>query len=229
MNRNMLLAFLGLIAIANAFGAHHALAVEHTFAVNAGSADLKGTNWAHTAESGSSHVISAGSAKIQCSSVSYKGSQGAGTADTITLVPSFAGCTLGASAATVTNGEFEEQCSYQFDSDTTADPSTGGESGTTTLSCPEKQAIKASAAGCVVSFSSQGPLHGIEYENEIFGFDITGHVSGIKYTTNKAFACMLAGFPASGEGSNGTTLGLTRVKAYETGSSFEVEAGVTTP
>lgn len=233
MKRNLKVLGLAVVAALALSGvvAQAALAVDHTFEVTASSADLKATNSLHgpEGEETSAHVLSAGAAKISCAEAHFSGKAPTQTADSVTLKPEYKNCTIGANPAqVVVNG-----CEYTFDSDTTANPAetTSGESGTVVV-CKGGGTIEVKAAGCIITFGEQGPLHGVTYTNEgsePTGVGTTAHVFGIKYTTNKVFACQLAGFPASGAGSNGTYLGNATLKAYETGTENQVGAHVTTP
>lgn len=215
MIRNVKAFGLALMAVCavGAVAAQGAFAVDHTF--QATGKYLTSTNIKHPDGTGPDHVLSAGAAKISCATASFEGEQAAEKADEQTVTPKYSNCKLGENPATVTN----EGCAYTFDSDTTSEGESGtkGESGTVKV-CNGGGAIKVSAAGCVITFGEQGPLHGIKYSNsgtEPTHVDVTAHVFGIKYTTNKAFACTLAGLPTSGEGSNGTYLGNATTTAYK--------------
>lgn len=211
------LAFVVAFAM-SAVVAQAAFAVDHTFTSSSESTFLTGD------DDGGSHELVAGSAKVVCATSTFTGSQSGTAADSQTITPTYTECKIGSTSVTVTN----EGCSYLFDSDTTADANTGGESATVTINCEAGKFIKIVGPGCTIDFGSQGPLHGVKYTATGGNVTTEAHVFGIKYNATNA-GCALLGIK-QGESSNGTYIGNSLVKGYSNaGHTTAATLGLTTP
>lgn len=209
---------LAAVMVLGAVGAQGAWAVEHTFTSSSASTFLTGD------DDGGEHEFAAGSAKFKCATTTFQGTEVGTAADSRTLTPSYAECKVGSTTINVTN----EGCSYTFDSDTTTDPFTAGESGTVAFKCDEGKFIKFTGPGCTIDFGSQGPLHGVKYTEVGGNLTIEYHVFGITYNVTNA-GCALLGFKP-GVNTNATFLGNSLVKGYSNaGHTTSSTLGLTTP
>jgi len=227
MTRKLKALGLSLMAVGvlGAVGAQGAAAVNHSFELTeVSSADLTGVLIKHPDGTGPHHVIKSGAATVTCGVAVLTGTHSEKTKGTAAASPTMSECKVGSTAATVTN----EGCETVFYGETTEDPHTKKESGTVERKCSPGKSIVLSIPGCKVNFGSQAPVHGVTYTNEgsaPTGIEVTVHAQTTKFTTNKGVGCVAAGFPASGEGTDATTLANFTVRAYATGTNHTFQVG----
>jgi hypothetical protein len=138
--------------------------------------EIENTTVTANTEAGSNSVFDAAGASISCSSATFTGSQALKTSATLTVTPTYTGCTfLGVLNVPVKmNG-----CQYTFNAN--------GEVAVTGASCT---AITFEATGCKVEVGKQSNLKEVTYTN-ILGngtttreVTVTPHVTGITYTSS---------------------------------------------
>lgn len=215
-----LVTMLGLVTIvfASLLFSTLAYAIDHTFNSEAEVTALTGD------DDGGSHTLQVGSASINCATVTLASSQIGKEVDTATLVPTHSECKIGSTSISLSN----EGCSLEFDSDTAADPGTGGESASVSMKCEPGKFTKLMGPGCTIDFSSQGPLYGIRFHNSGSGSEryvtMEVHVFGIRFNATNA-GCALLGIK-QGESMNGTYLGNGTVKGFVAGNPHGARVGV---
>lgn len=158
---------------------------------------------AHTILSGSQpmanfdvYTVKAGT--IKCTSATYSGTASSATTETITVTPSFSGCTAFGFVSTPidVNG-----CTYTFNA--------GNDD--LVIDCFAAQGITVTAFNCHVRFVPQTVSSGIGYGNAGSGSNrditITSNLSGLKYTQeSKSFPGCTNGSFTDGLFSGSTTL-----------------------
>jgi len=231
MTRNLKALGLGLLAVfaMGAVMASSASAVTHTLVTSTGaSVDI-------TAEGVGEAVfgVKTGSLEVKCTHETFAAKTVANGAQTITIEPTYTGCTakpFGASPVD-TNG-----CHFLLHGQTTTSPTTS--TGTKTdmpadLTCPVGQSITITAPGCTIHVDPQTGLHGVGFDQEGSGttadIKVTSTVDGIHYTTAGGFVCSLGGLSTTGNDSfltgQATAKGYTPHSAHATsdhvGISFD--------
>lgn len=136
------------------------------------------------------------------------------TTEELTLTTTTTECevpTIGSATVTTTG------CHYKLDANTTTETvESKVKQGHATIQCEAGKSIEFSFGGCVVKFGSQTPTGGVNYVNTGAGstrdIDAEFHLTGLAFTTNKAFVCALAGIPESG--TSATTKGNVTIQAF---------------
>lgn len=179
MTRNLRalgLAFLAALAIGSVVPAA-ASAQSFIFSSDSSSTAIGGTGEG-------SNVLTANAGTLNCSEVSYTGSQSGTEASELNVTPTYSSCTFaGISGATVTmNG-----CSYRFNAGTIE---SGSYNGSMDIVCPGEAKITAVAkiAGvtkCTATIPAQTGLKSVVYKNVGEGardLTISSNLTGIKYS-----------------------------------------------
>jgi hypothetical protein len=179
--------------------------------------------------------LSIGGVTVECRETHIEGDQTGTTSATATVRPRYNGtsgnptgepCTSFAGSTTVATN----MCHYKLGAATDANGHA-----TASVICPAAgEAITISSAGCIIKITG-GPnnkvggvevnqnLKGVHYTNTGSGAtrDITvkSTITGIHFTTNGAFACVIAGLPATGTNASYTGDVTTKGFNYTSGET----------
>jgi hypothetical protein len=195
MTRNLKALGLALVAVCalSALVASSASAAGERFHSEVEPTILTGTNVGN-------HIFHAGETTIECTGATFRGTSKLKTEATLTLHPTYSGCTfLGEPATVDTTG-----CNYVFSSETV-----GGVM-PAEIECTSGYSIKVTAPGCTLSFGAQKNTGGLTVTNEGSGTTrSTKTVSNTGATFTKSGSlCFLV------SGTTGTYTGTTIVKGF---------------
>jgi hypothetical protein len=198
MTRDLKALGLALLAAAalGAVGAQGALgAVEHEFHSDGPKTTITGKNV------GTVKFAVGAAGTFECTTSVTEGTQtgtevSAGTyrSDTLTLKPTYSGCTFGGQPATFN----PNHCAYVFDSDTTTGNPTGGEHANVETECSGGSEIEIDTSVCTITIGAQLIKHAVRYQNDpssksAFEIITTAHKVkiGKKKTTESQTGCLL--------------------------------------
>lgn len=192
------LALMAVLAL-GAFAAGSASAAGERFHSESETTILTGTDEAD-------HVFSASGFSVTCTDATFRGtSKGEGgttTTKTLSVHPTYTGCTSSLGAAPVdTNG-----CNYVFGSE----PNAGGHL-PIQISCTSTNTIKVTAPGCTLSFGNQTVANGATVTNTGAGTtrDVTVTATATATFSKSGFGCFVIG------GNTGTYNGPTVVSGFK--------------
>lgn len=140
------------------------------------------------------HVISIGTAKIECEEAKAVGTVAENPFDSFTVVPSFQKCVFGPFGA----AEIKvNHCAVIFDSDTTVANEPPLEHAAAEIECTGTDQIEMVAPGCTLKIGAQKDLHGLTYTNAKTGTkkELTVHTTfkKIAYTKSGASCFLISG------------------------------------
>lgn len=231
MSRNLNAFGLALVAAMalGAIGAQGASAVvAHSFR-----SDVEDTVLTAAAEGKEKLTLTAG-VFVECSDVTFEGTNVGTLRDTLTVHPTYASCNLSGGAesnVTVHTGG----CNFELDSDTTTNTHPSGDHASVSLACTSSHSasphkIEITAPGCNIAFETthagnvlvNHSLHGLRYTNlsNHSGKNagtVTATVRTISYTVTSGSFCGLIGHGA-GTYSNASYDGKSTVTGYQAGT-----------
>jgi hypothetical protein len=194
------LALVALVAL-SALVASSASAAGERFHSEVEPTILTGTNT-------NTHVFAAGSAHVECTEATFRGTATLKTEATQTVHPTYNGCTfLGEPATVDTTG-----CNYVFSSETVAGVLP------VEIECTSGYAIKVTSPGCTLTFGAQKNTGGVTVTNEGSGTTRDSKVvssTGATFTKSGSLCFLVSG-------TTGTYTGTTTVKGFK-------DEGVTGP
>lgn len=216
---------------------------EHTFEV----AEAPATITAEADPDEPTHAFNFGPVAFSCEELHGTGTAAEQFLDETTLVTQYGACNAFDFPLTTTNvGDTGEDdtgaCAFVFDSDTTGNPATAGkEDAPVDIECEEGKSITFdvffdeahSEEFCKVHIGPQQGLHGVRYLNkETEGkpteITIETTIHDVHYAWDGPWCFLIFG-SNEGASTDGTWEGKTTLRAFEHGTSNQVDASVTSP
>lgn len=168
-----------------------------------------------TGSSESNHVFTASGFSVECTTAEFKGTQVGTAVSTLTVHPTYTGCTSSLGNAPVdTTG-----CDYVFNATTN-----GTGHLPAAISCTASSVIKVTAPGCTLSFGTQNPTGGVVATNLGSGStaDVTVDATVTATFSKSGFGCFVI------SGTTGSYSGPTTLKGYvDEGTSGNIDEGAT--
>jgi len=195
-------ALRAALLIAGALGATNASAAQafnHVFDPDISPAVLTA---AQTLE-GSVFGVKSGALEVKCSTVALTGTTQGFELSSVTLHPSFSGCSaepFGLAPVDTSGCDFVLRGATNIRSTTTGGAT---QDAPVDIECTSGSSIQVTAPGCTITIGGQNGLQGVTYTNEGSGtgadLKVKVALDKIKYTTPGGFICSLGGLAKSGE------------------------------